>query len=256
MPSLKTVFITLLLSILIGACATQDDPSKWSAKRFYDEAEASLKSEDYPSAIKYFEDLEIHHPFSPYTQQAQLEVINAYYKSEDAESAIAAADRYIKLYPRDRNVDYAYYMRGLVSFDRGISGIDLFFDLDTTKRQPDTALQSYHYFEELIRRFPESKYAEDAKQRMVDLRNKLAKYELHVARYYLRRGAYLSAANRAKYAIETYPQTPAIPDALVLMIEAYRKLGVNDLADDAMKVLRLNYPEQAAKIESNRSPAS
>ncbi len=242
----KFIFASLLASSLLWGCAATQDPSKWSAERFFSEAKEALDSSDYQTAIKYFEDLDIYHPFSPYTQQAQLEVAYTYYKYGEPDSSIAAAERYIKLYPRSENVDYAYYLRGLVAFERGTSGIDLAFNLDTSNRQPNSALNAYSHFKELTERFPNSQYVDDAKQRIVDLRNKLAEYELHVARYYLRRGANLSAAQRAKYTLETYPQTPAIPDALALLTEAYTKLGVDDLANNTLKVLRLNYPDHVA----------
>lgn len=242
----KSILASALIMTLLWGCAATQDPNKWPAEKFFTEAKEALDNSDYQTAIKYFEDLEIYHPFSPYTQQAQLEVAYTYYKYGEPDSSIAATERYIKLYPRSKNVDYAYYLRGLVAFERGTSGIDLAFNLDTSNRQPRTSISAYSYFEELIRRFPNSQYADDAKQRMIDLRNKLAKYELHVARYYLRRGANLSAAKRAKYTLETYPQTPIIPDALALLTEAYIKLGVDDLANSSLQVLRLNYPDHAA----------
>lgn len=248
---LKSFASLLLITLLLGGCATTDlDPSKWPAQRFYNEAKEALSDGNYETAIKRFEDLEIHHPFSPYTQQAQLEVAYAYYKYDEPDSAIAAADRYIKLYPRAGNVDYAYYLRGLVSFERGLASLDLALGLDVTKREPKSANNSFRYFEELINRYPNSQYAEDAKQRMIDLRNRLATYEIHVADYYMRRGAYLSAANRSKSVLESYPQTPAIPDALVIMVKAYRKLGINELADDALKVLKLNYPDSVSAVKN------
>jgi len=246
MSFFRSVFTTALIATLLGGCAATSDPSKWSAEKFFNEAQSALQDSDYQTAIKYFEDLEVYHPFSPYTQQAQLEVAYTYFKYDEPDSAIAATERYIKLYPRAENVDYAYYLRGLISFNRGTSGFDLAFNLDTTNRQPTSSLDAYHHFEELITRFPDSQYADDAKQRMIALRNHLAQYELHVANYYLRRGAPLSAARRAQYCLETYPQTPSTPDALVLLTKAYIKLGIEDLAGDALKILQLNYPDNEA----------
>jgi outer membrane protein assembly factor BamD len=241
----------LLAALLLGGCATTDlDPSKWSAQRFYTEAKESLDNSDYETAIKRFEDLEIHHPFSPYTQQAQLEVAYAYYKFDEPDSAIAAADRYIKLYPRANDVDYAYYLRGLVSFERGLASLDLALGLDVTKREPKSALNAFNYFEELLRRYPESRYGDDARLRMIDLRNRLAAHEIHVAGYYMRRGAPLSAANRAQRVLELYPQTPAVPEALVIMTQAYRKLGIDDLAADTVKVIELNYPDRLSAVKN------
>ena len=206
---------------------------------------------DHETAIKHYEDLEIRHPFSPYTRQALLEVGYAYFKYDEPESALSAAERYIKLYPRDKNVDYAYYLRGLVSFERGLSSLDLLLGLDVGKREPKTAKEAFEQFSELLRRFPNSKYGEDAKQRMVQLRNRLADYEIQAADYYMRRGAYLSAAKRTKYLLEHYPQTPATPEALVIMVKAYRQLGIDDLAKDTLDVLKLNYPQHSAISELN-----
>lgn len=243
MSPIKYSLAILLLLTLVSGCATTHDPSTWSAQEFYDRAREAMQRNDYQSAIQYYEDLEIRHPFSPYTQQAQLEVIHAYYEYNEPESAIAAAERYIKLYPRAGNVDYAYYLRGLVSAERGLSDFDLWLGLEADKRQPQSARNAYRYFEELITRFPESRYSADAKQRMVHLRNQLARHELSVADYYLRRGANLSAARRASYVVANFPQTPAIPDALVIMVQAYRELGIDDLAADALAVMKLNYPD-------------
>ena len=245
MSSLIKLIPALFLSLLVG-CASTSNPATWPASKFYSLAQESMSAKDFQTAIKHYEDLEIHHPFSPYTQQAQLEVAYAYYKYDEPDSAIAAANRYIKLYPRAKDVDYAYYLRGLVSFERGMSTLDLTLGLDFSKRQPKTTKEAFQHFEELIKRYPDSKYVNDAKQRMLDIRNRLAEFELHAANYYLRRGAYLSAAKRAQYALANYPQTPAVPDALIIIIKAYRQLGIDDLADDALKVFKLNYPEHEA----------
>ncbi len=245
MSSLTKLISALFLSLLIG-CASTSDPAKWPASKFYNQAQESMSIKDYQTAIKHYEDLEIHHPFSPYTQQAQLDVAYAYYKYDEPDSAIAAANRYIKLYPRAQGVDYAYYLRGLISFERGMNTLDLTLGLDFSKRQPKTAKDAFHHFEDLIKRYPNSQYVNDAKQRMLDIRNRLAEYELHTANYYFRRGAYLSAVKRAQYALENYPQTPAVPDALIIIIKAYRQLGINDLANDTFKVFKLNYPEHEA----------
>lgn len=243
MSSLYKIFTTTIFCLLISACATNgNDVSKWPAKHFYDEAQESLRIGDFVTAIQHLEDLEIHHPFSPYTQQGQLEIGFAYYKYDEPDSALAAADRYIKLYPRADNVDYAYYLKGLVNFDRSISDLDIFLDLDPAERNPAHARAAFNNFAELIRHYPNSKYSEDARKRMVYLRNNLAKHELHAADYYLRRGAYMAVVNRSKYVLEHYPQTPSNADALVLMIKAYRALNSHDLADDALRVFKLNYP--------------
>ncbi len=257
MPSLYKTLTAFLIVLLISGCATDgDDVSKWPARHFYDEAQESLRIGDYTMAIQHLEDLEIHHPFSPYTQQGQLEIGYAYYKYDEPDSALAAADRYIKLYPRADNVDYAYYLKGLVNFDRSISDLDIYLDTDPAERNPAHARAAFGDFAELIRRFPDSRYSEDARKRMVYLRNNLAKHEIYVADYYLRRGAYIAVVNRAKYILENYPQTPSNADALVLMIKAYRALGSHELADDTLSVFKLNYPDHPQLEELRQQPAS
>lgn len=219
-----------------------DETKNWSADRFYSEAKDALNSGEYETAIKHYEGLEARYPFGRYAQQAQLEVIYAYYRYDEPESAIAAADRFIKLHPRHPFVDYAYYLKGLVSFneDRGL--VERYLPSDPSQRDPGAARQSFQDFSELIKRFPNSKYVTDARQRMLFLRNNLAQYEVNVADYYMRRGAYLAAANRAKYVVENYQRTPAMPEALSILASAYKIMDLGELADDALRVLELNYP--------------
>lgn len=239
----------ILLSVLIASCAMfSDDNEKsedWQAQRFYEEGKAALKIGDYQTAIKHFEDLESRFPFGSYAQQAQLELAYAYYKYEEPESAIAAADRFIKLYPRHEAVDYAYYLKGLARFPTP-GALDKWFKIDDAERDPGSSEQAFQYFSELVERFPQSKYAPDAIQRMVFLRNYLARYELATARYYFKREAYVAAVNRAKHLLERYPQSDSVPAALELMAEAYEKLNLKDLAADARRVLELNRGTKSA----------
>lgn len=248
--------IVILLAAAVGAgCGLlpKDDPTAdWSAQKLYTEAKTSLSSGDYEQAIKYFEFLEARYPFGRYAQQAQLEIAYAYYKYDEPESAIAAADRFIQLYPRHPNVAYAYYLKGLANYNRGKGMVERYLPQDPSQRDPGAALQSFQDFSELIKRFPDSKYSKDAGQRMVYLRNNLARHEVHVADYYMRRGAYIAAANRGEYVIENYQRTPAVPDALVIMATAYKLLGLDQLSNDALRVLRLNYPDHPgiAQVEN------
>ncbi len=214
----------------------------WNDAKFHQEAKAALESKNYQKAIKLYEALEARYPFGDYAAQAQLNVAYAYYKNDDPEAALAAADRFIKLHPRSPSVDYAYYLKGLVNYNRGIGFIDRFLPTDTTQREPGSAKDAYDNFQELIQRFPQSKYVPDARLRMVALRNNMAMYEVHVADFYMRRKAYVAAANRANHIIKEFQRTPAVPHALVIMQEAYRKLGMDDLAADAERVFKLNYP--------------
>lgn len=241
----------LILSIAIAGCAAwakKDDKTRgWSAQRLYSEAKNSLALGDYESAIDYYEKLEQRYPFGAYAQQAQLDVAYAYYKYQEPAAAIAACDRFIKLHPRHPNVDYAYYLKGLTNFKQGKGFItelvERYVPADDSEHDTGALRDAFVAFGELTRRFPDSVYSADAEQRMVYLRNMLARHEIHVARYYMKRKAYVAAVNRTKYVIENYQRTPAVADALVIAVEAYSELELYDLAADSLRVLRLNYPD-------------
>lgn len=241
----------LLLVLLASGCGLlpeeKDKTADWSAQKLYGKAKEALDSGNYETAIDYYEKLEARYPFGKYAQQALLESAYAYYKFDEPESAIATLDRFIKTYPRNRHVDYAYYLKGLTNFDRTSTLLDRYLPRDPTERDAGAARQSFFDFQELVQRFPNSIYAEDARLRMAYLRNNLAAYDVHVARYYMRRGAYVAAANRARNVVEKFPRTPSVPDALKLMVEAYQKMGLDNLAADAERVLQLNFPEELDK---------
>jgi outer membrane protein assembly factor BamD len=226
-----------------------DETKNWSANRFYTEAKDAMDSGDYALAAKHFETLQARYPVGRLAQQAQLEIIYAYYKDSEPASAIAAADRFIKLHPRHPYVDYAYYLKGLTNFNQGRGLIERIIPQDVTQRDPGAARQSFQDFSELAQRFPQSKYTEDATLRMAYLRNNLAQYEVNVAEYYMTRGAYLAAANRGKYVVENYQRTPAVAGALTVMAKAYKVMGLDDLADDALRVLELNHPDSPGIAE-------
>ncbi|MCK9606949.1 MAG: outer membrane protein assembly factor BamD [Methylomonas sp.] len=249
----KTVFIASLLSFLPGCesldifskkdnSAKEDEYVGWDDAKFHQQAKEALDNKHYQKAITLYEALEARYPFGDYAAQAQLNVAYAYYKNDDPEAALAAVDRFIKVHPRSPNVDYAYYLKGLVNYNRGIGFIDRFLPTDSSQRDPGNAKDSYDNFQELIQRFPQSKYVPDARLRMVALRNNLGMYEVHVADFYLRRKAYVAAVNRANHIVKEYQRTPAVPHALVIMQEAYTKLGMDDLAADTERVFKLNYP--------------
>jgi outer membrane protein assembly factor BamD len=226
-----------------------DETKNWSANRFYTEAKDAMDSGDYALAAKHFETLQARYPVGRLAQQAQLEIIYAYYKDSEPASAIAAADRFIKLHPRHPYVDYAYYLKGLTNFNQGRGLIERIIPQDVTQRDPGAARQSFQDFSELAQRFPQSKYTEDATLRMAYLRNNLAQYEVNVAEYYMTRGAYLAAANRGIYVVENYQRTPAVAGALTVMAKAYKVMGLDDLADDALRVLELNHPDSPGIAE-------
>jgi outer membrane protein assembly factor BamD len=244
---LKLLFAGPFLVALLAGCSLLpeqiDETRGWSAQRLYSEAKSSISNGNYKTALEYLDKIQARYPFGRYAQQAQLDTIYVQYKDNEPDAALAAADRFIKANPRHPYVDYAYYMKGLVNFERSNTLIDRLAPNDRSKTDTATARQSYNDFSELTRKFPNSRYAEDARQRMVFLHNSLAAYEVNVADFYLRRGAYVAAANRAKYVLETYARAPAVEDALGIMTQAYVKMGMPRLAADSLRVLERNYPQ-------------
>jgi len=231
--------------LLLGACAGSteyDETANWSAQRLYGEAKDSMGSKDWGQAIKYFEKLEARYPYGRFAQQAQLEIAYSYWKDNERASAIAAADRFIKLYPNHPNVDYAYYLKGLINFNENTGLLSGLSNPDMSERDPKATREAFTTFKDLATRFPNSKYTPDAIERMRYLVNSLASHEVHVARWYMRRGAYVAAANRAQYAVKEYPRAPATEEALSIMIHAYGALGLDDLRDGAARVMKANFP--------------
>ncbi len=254
-----TIFALVCLALL-AACSTignkEDKNKTWTAENYYKEAKEELDGGNYERSIKLFESLAARYPFGKVAQQSQLEIAYAYYKQSDATECIAAADRFIKQYPTHENLDYAFYLKGLANFkdDKGFLGI--LNSTDLSERDPKAAREAFDAFKDLVTRFPQSRYAQDATQRMNYLVNSLAQNEIHVARYYLKRGAPLAAANRAQQALVRYPQAPALEEALGIMISAYDNLGMADLRDDAKKVLQKNFPQSiylAGYTDANKS---
>jgi outer membrane protein assembly factor BamD len=251
--------VALFLALLLSACGLLpkeiQDSKAWSASKYYTEAKSELNDGNYAAAIKLFEALEARYPYGRYAQQAQLEIAYAYYKEGEQAMAIAAADRFIKLHPNHANVDYAYYLKGLANFndDLGLMGIvtEKILNQDMSERDPKASRESFENFKELVTRFPKSKYAADAVQRMKHLVNVVALNEVQVARYYMKRGGYVAAANRAQYALKEYPQTPATEEALFIMMKAYDALGMTDLRDDADRVMRKNFPTSRFLTDSS-----
>ena len=234
--------------ILLSACASSPSQNEFEtfpeldARELYESAHNSLKSGNYQSAINRLEALDLRYPFGAYSQQAQLDLIFAYHQNGNNENALQTAERFIRQNPRHQNVDYAYYMKGLINFSAEVGYFQEVLSAKLHERDASSARQAFEDFAELLRRFPESKYATDARQRMIYLRNRLADYELHVARYYMQREAYLAAANRAKYVVEHYPKTPAVANALDIMVTAYKILELDELSNQAKRVLETNFP--------------
>jgi outer membrane protein assembly factor BamD len=237
----KPVFFILLLALL-QACSGKDyDPTKdWTAKEFYDEARSALNAGEFQTAIKHLESLEARYPFDPYAKQAQLDVAYSYYKFDEPESAISAVERFMRLHPRDPHIDYAYYLKGLVNFNRGGGLLDAWFPRDPAQYDAEVMTTAFNDFATLVRRYPQSSYAGDAHQRMIYLRNMIAKKEISIAEYYVERGSWEGAANRAKSVIEKYQESVWSRRALEILEIAYTRLGLTDLAEAAHRVLELN----------------
>ncbi|MDY7218281.1 outer membrane protein assembly factor BamD [Denitrificimonas sp. JX-1] len=246
--------LLIALFTLLSACASKEIDTDLSETALYQQAQTNLDNKNYSSAITKLKALESRYPFGRYAEQAQLELIYAYYKNLEPEALRASADRFIRLHPQHANVDYAYYMKGLASFDQDRGLVARFLPLDMTQRDPGAARDSYNQFAQLVSRFPNSRYAPDAKQRMIYLRNLLAAYEVHVGHYYLKRQSYVAALNRGRYIVENFQETPSVGDGLAIMTEAYQHLALDDLAQTSLETLKLNYPDHPSLASGNFKP--
>jgi len=260
MPSFfhKLAFI-LCLSLFIQACSIFSKESKedeyvgWTVEQFITASKQELEDEKYKKAIVLLEQLDSRYPFGEHSAQTQLDLTFAYYKNGDAEAALASADRFIKTHPRNPDIDYAYYLKALVNFNRELGFFERFVPSDTTQRDTLFTQTSYLNFEELLRRFPDSKYTDDVKQRMIYLKNALARHELHIARFYMDREAYVAAANRTNYILEHYQGTPSVPYALEIQIKAYKILGLQGLVQNTTEIYNYNYPDGPVYPEADSS---
>ncbi len=233
----------MLSQFLLTACST--GPTKESSEQeLYEDAKRAIKIRSFQQATIALEELESRYPFGKYAEQAQLDLIYARYSGLDLEGAKLAADRFIRLHPQSPSVDYAYYVRGIANYylDGGIAS-QYFTMVDVSSRDPGHMRLAFKDFSELLMRFPESAYASDAQQRMIDIRNRLAAYELHAARYYIKRQAYLAAVNRAAFVVKSFPETPSVEEALNMMVSIYGKLNLPSQRKEALSVLKLNYPK-------------
>ena len=235
----------LLVAVLTG-CASDPKTPQLSERQFYQEAQEAITNNNMVLAIDRLQGLESRYPFGRYAAQAKLDLIYCHYRALDYEAAAATAERFINTYPDHAQLDYAYYMKGLASYsvDRGL--LERFIPSDFTERDMGPARESFEDFNRLLNRFPSSTYAADARQRMIYLRNLLAAYELKAADFYMRRGAYVAAANRGRYVVENFDTSPAVPDGLAIMAKAYAELGLEELQASAVAVLRHNYPDHPA----------
>jgi len=237
--------LLLTISLLMTGCGKEDlerEDGK-TAEQLYAEAKHHMDRSAYAEAVQGYKQLQTRYPFGRYAEQAQLEMAYVFYKARKPERALSTADRFIRTYPSHPNVDYAYYIRGLTNYEQKVGMLERLMPSRVRDRDQTAAIDAFNDFDELCRRFPDSRYAPDARKRMIFLRNNLSQYEIDVARYYLRRKAYVAAVNRARFLLETYPDSPDSGGALEVMHIAYTELDLLELADDAMQVLELNYPD-------------
>ncbi|AGA34127.1 putative component of the lipoprotein assembly complex (forms a complex with YaeT, YfgL, and NlpB) [Thioalkalivibrio nitratireducens DSM 14787] len=252
--SLARSLIALIAIITLSGCAgwEQDPTRNWSASQLYGEAKAALESGDYQQAVEYYELLEARFPFGRFAQQAQIEIPYAYYKAGEPEAALAAVDRFVQLNPRHPHLDYAYYLRGLINFNRDRGFLSRVFPMDPAEMDTSQLDQAFHDFARLLREFPDSRYTDDTRERMIFIRDALANHEVRVAQFYMERHAWVAAAQRARHVVEHYQGAESMPLALAILIQSYRALDLDDHADNTMAVLELNFPEQAAAVRAGR----
>lgn len=254
-PALRRLAVAILLllalAVLLGGCASgrEDmDLAKGGPGLVYERARKSLDNQDYENAIRLYEALVARYPFGAEARQARLDLIYAYYKGRESESALDQADTFIRENPTHPRIDYAWYVKGLVDFERSANFLERWLDVDLDARPPQTARRAFNSFRKVVEEYPKSEYAHDARRRMLHLRNRLADYHLYVARYYVKRGAWVAAAQRSKEAIEQFDGAPAVREALEIMIESYERLGMKELADQARKVYVANYGGDPQKV--------
>lgn len=253
-----TALASVLLALSVAGCglfANKIDPRKdWTAADYYKAAKEEFDNRNWDASIKIYEALESKFPFGRFAQQAQMEVAYAHYKQGDTAQALSAIDKFLKLHPNHPNLDYALYLKALVNFKEDLGPFARIITQDLADRDPKAARESFEGFKDLVTRFPDSRYSSDARQRMSYLVEALARHEIHVARYYLSRGAFLAAANRAQDAITRFPNSPIHREALDVMVEAYDRMGMTELRDDARKVLAKNFPaDRMARDGQNRT---
>ena len=249
---------SLAVFLLFTLVACSSDPSKednLSADELYTKAEEAMQDKSYEKAVKQLETLQSRFPYGRYAQQAQMEIAYAYFKHSEPAPALGALDRFVKQYPNSPHLDYVFYLKGLINFNENINSMmGTLFSQDPSERDPVSLRESFDAFKELVTRFPDSKYTQDARIRMQYLLDTLANGDIHVASYYLKRGAYVAAVNRAKNVLINYPQTPQSRDALQIMVQAYDAMGMKDLRDDAQRVLDLNVAKDGIKPRPLETP--
>ncbi|MBR1375724.1 MAG: outer membrane protein assembly factor BamD [Cardiobacteriaceae bacterium] len=243
--TLFAIFISSSISLL-SACGglSQDTTVGWSAQQLYDAGKADLQAAGYTSAANYYNKLLSRFPYDKLAQQALLDLAYVYYKASEPEKAIEKLDEFIKTYPQHPYIDYALFMRGVVEYEKNVNVFDKVMPKNLSQTDPESLKKAFNTFAVLVEKYPQSKYAEDARYRMVFIKNLLAEHYLETANYYLRHGSYIAAAARAKQILEEYQQTPSAPYALAIMHRAYKELGEQTLADDTMRLLQHNFADK------------
>ena len=249
---LAFVFALMLLGGCAGSDGSKDDTDIWSEAKLYSEATDKLNDADFAKCGKYFEKLEARFPFGPYSQQAQINSAYCYWKAQEQTQALVAIDRFIKLHQGSPSLDYAYYLKGLITFNDDLGWLGKFTGQDLSERDPKAAKEAFESFKVVVERFPDSKYAPDALDRMRYIVNSLAEADVIVARFYYQRGAYLAAANRAQLVIRDYDRAPAVEEALYILTKSYEKLGMVDLSNDSARVFKLNFPDSQMMVTGQR----
>ena len=253
-------YAVFTLALLLSACGSlgekADETKGWPPEKLYAEAKDELKAGGYEKAIKYYEKLESRYPFGKFAQQAQMDIAYAYYRQNDQAQCLAAVERFIRLHPNHPSVDYMYYLRGLAKFNDKKYLFDFIRRQDPTERDPKAARAAFEAFKQLVDRFPESQYADDSRDRLKYLIEAMAQYEVHVASYYLKKGAHLAAVNRAQVVTRDYSGSPSVRNALRIQIQAYNAMGLTDLRDDAERVFQLNYQVSSTVRASDQEAAT
>ena len=244
----RILIAALCISMLALTGCAHRKPKQSSPEALYTTAKHAMDEYNYNAAIKSYEQLTAVYPFTNQARQAQLDLIYAYYRAGETDSATDACDTFIRENPTHPRVDYAYYMKGLVQFEKQPNAVDRWFHVDLSKRPPTTANKSFAAFRTVVTEYPKSAYAYDARQRMIYLRDRLASYDVDIARYYLKRGAYVGAVRRAKLVIDNYERAPATKDALAIMIVSYDRLGMKALADESRKVYAANFSGNVSQV--------
>lgn len=235
---------SLAMILFLAGCSglKQDHTIDWSANRLFNAAKEEMTGGSYTSAIDYYTKFLSRYPYGVLAQQSMLDLAYVYYKDGDQDKAIAELDDFIRTYPAHPYIDYALYMKGVVEYEKDVSIFDRFVPTNMSETDPQALVDAFNSFAKVVREHPKSQYADDARQRMIYIRNLLGEHSLNIADFYLRQGAYVASVSRAKQILEQYETTPSAPYALAIMVRAYKEMGEDKLSSDSLRVLQQNFP--------------